>query len=209
MTTRLPVRLAGRPSERAQLEGITVANSPFIVGERLYLRALEESDADGPYAAWLNDVEVCLGNAHHVFPSTHTDRLAYIRSTHGSRSALVLAIILKEGDLHIGNLSLQSIQWVPRKAEFAILLGDKEQWGRGYALEASRLIFRHGFSSLGLNRLESGVFATHPTVQKMVLKLGMRQEGVRRSAAFKNNAFVDVVEFGVLRDEFEVADRAL
>jgi RimJ/RimL family protein N-acetyltransferase len=32
--------------------------------------------------------------------------------------------------------------------------------------------------------------------------LAMRQEGVRRQAYFKGGKFVDVIEFGVLREEF-------
>jgi len=37
-------------------------------------------------------------------------------------------------------------------------------------------------------------------------KLGMRKEGVRRQALFENGAFVDVVQFGLLQEEFRRGD---
>ena len=63
----------------------------------------------------------------------------------GSRSALVLAMVLREDDRHIGNISLQAIDWIDRSAEFAILLGDRTAWGKGYSKEAAYLICLHGF----------------------------------------------------------------
>jgi RimJ/RimL family protein N-acetyltransferase len=39
-------------------------------------------------------------------------------------------------------------------------------------------------------------------MRRIALDLGMREEGRRREAAFKDGRFVDCVEFGVLRAEF-------
>ncbi len=42
-------------------------------------------------------------------------------------------------------------------------------------------------------------------MRRVAERLGMREEGVRRQAAFKDGAYVDVVEYGVLRAEYESA----
>jgi RimJ/RimL family protein N-acetyltransferase len=175
---------------------------PFLRGPRLALRALCAADADGPYLTWLNDAEVCLGNSHHRFPYTRASALEYIDAAAGSTQDLVLAIVLVEDQRHIGNIALTHIHPIYRSAELALLVGDIACWGQGYGTEAARLICSHGFAALNLHRIYCGTFATNTAMIRLATTLGMRQEGVRRQAAFKAGAYVDVVEFGMLRDEY-------
>jgi [ribosomal protein S5]-alanine N-acetyltransferase len=175
----------------------------FLAGPRLYLRALREADADGPYPGWFNDAEVCRGNSHHVFPYTREAALAYIRHAGQTRESLILAVVLREGHRHIGNIALQDIHPVNRSAELSILIGERDVWGAGFAHEAAVLIVAHGFSALNLERIGCGTFSGNAAMQKLAQRLGMKEEGRRRRAAFKDGRYVDVVEFGLLRGEFE------
>jgi RimJ/RimL family protein N-acetyltransferase len=177
----------------------------FIVGEKVTLRPLRDDDADGPYPSWLNDAEVCAGNSHHVYPYGKEQALEYIRGTRGRRDLLVLAIVVsKDGqERHIGNMSLQSIDHVWGSAEFAVLIGDRTAWGQGYGKEAARLLFQHAFRTLNLHRVHCGTFDSNTGMRRLAAHLGMREEGRRREAAFRDGRYVDIVEFGVLRSEFE------
>jgi [ribosomal protein S5]-alanine N-acetyltransferase len=175
----------------------------FLIGQRLYLRALEENDADGAYVGWFNNAEVCAGNSHHVFPFTRDAALEYIRRAGQRTDSLILAIVLKENDRHVGNIALQDIHPINGSAELSILLGEREAWGAGYACEAARLLLAHGFTELNLRRVGCGTFAGNEPMLKLALRLGMKEEGRRRQAAFKAGRYHDVVEFGLLRDEFD------
>lgn len=175
--------------------------SVFLNGERLYLRALRESDADGAYPGWLNDAQTCAGNSHGVYPYSREEALEYIRRTRGDRNNLVLAVVLRDGDRHIGNVALQAIHPVYRSAELAILLGDPASRGQGLGLEAARLLCRHGFAALDLRRIACGTFAGNLGMIRLAEALGMQREGVRRQAAYKAGEYLDVIEFGLLRDE--------
>lgn len=174
----------------------------FINGEQLYLRALEEADADGPYPTWFNDDEVCRGNSHHVFPYVREAALSYIRYAQQSREELILAIVLSNGDRHIGNIALQHIHPVYHSAEFSIVIGDKSAWGKGYSRVAGRLLCNHGFSTLNLNRIACATFDDNEAMKRLALSLGMKEEGRRRSAAYKRGRYIDMIEFGVLRTEY-------
>lgn len=174
----------------------------FLETERLSLRPLVEEDADGPYAGWLNDEETCAGNSHHVYPSTRAHALDYIRGVRSDKSCLVLAMERKADKAHVGNVSLQQIHPVYRSAELAILIGDPSARGQGLAFEACSALLAHGFNSLNLQRIQCGTFATNAGMISTALKLGFKQEGVRRKAAFKNGARVDVLEYGLLAEEF-------
>lgn len=173
----------------------------FLRGPRLYLRGLCEEDASGAYPDWLNDPEVCAGNSHGVHPYSRSAARDYIRASAASLQDLVLAVVLAEGDRHIGNIALQRMHAVNRSAEFAILLGDKSAWGQGYGEEAGRLICAHGFAAHNLHRIHCGTLASNAGMLRLAEKLGMRREGVQRQAAYKNGTYVDVVLYGLLRSE--------
>ncbi|MCS6796611.1 MAG: GNAT family N-acetyltransferase [Raineya sp.] len=175
----------------------------FLEGERIYLRALEEKDLLGNYYQWLNDQEVTLFNSHGRFPNNEKKIKDYFIFTQTASNALILAIIWKENDQHIGNISLQNINWIDRSAEFAILLGDKNYWGKNVGKEAGNLIIKHGFFALNLHRIYCGTSADNIAMQKLAQKLQMKQEGVRREAIFKSGKYVDIIEYGLLKNEYK------
>jgi RimJ/RimL family protein N-acetyltransferase len=177
----------------------------FLSGPHVLLRPLRPEDADGPYLSWLNDPEVCRYNAHHVYPYTREAALAFIEGARKSRSELVLAMVDRARGRHVGNLALQAISPIARSAEFAILFGDREVWGQGLATEAARLIVGHGFDALGLHRVGCGTSEDNQGMRKLAARLGMREEGRRRQAMWKRGRFVDMIEYGVLADEFHAA----
>ena len=177
-----------------------MAKHVFLKGSLVYLRALEEKDLHGNYFQWLNDEDVCRHNSHAVFPNTESGMKDFLESQHNSKNKIVLAIVDIQTDKHIGNISLQNVDWVSRTAEYAILMGEKKYWGKGYSTEASLIICDYGFTKLNLNRIYCGTSEVNIGMQKLAEK--MKKEGLRRKALFKNGAYYDIVEFGVLKEEF-------
>jgi [ribosomal protein S5]-alanine N-acetyltransferase len=176
--------------------------APFIEGDRIILRALIQDDINGDYVDWLNDAEVNKYNSHHYFPYSKSSAYKYIENVNNSSSVLVLAIIEKKSNMHIGNISLQQIDFINRTAEFAILIGDKKSWGKGYSREAGKLIINHGFVELNLNRIYCGTASENIGMRKLAESLKMIEEGIRKEALFKGGNYIDIVEFGVLKKHF-------
>lgn len=174
----------------------------FLTGSNIYLRSLLMEDLESGYLSWFNDQEVCKYNSHHIFPYTKEKAEKYINKINDSSSDLVLAILLKENNLHIGNVSLQNINYISRNAELAIIIGEKNNWGKGYSKEAATLIVNHGFSEMNLHRIYSGTSEHNKPFQKLAQFLGMKEEGRRREAQFKNGKYVDTIEYGILKSEF-------
>ena len=173
----------------------------FIKGEDIYLRGLTEEDVDGPWLDWFNDAEVCRFNNHHRFPSNGAALQDYLSSVTNSKKALFLGIFSTFGDTHLGNISLQNIDWINRSAEFAIIIGAKDSWKKGVGYEAGRLIIDHGLRELNLHRIFCGTSADNLGMQKLALKLGMSEEGRRRDSMFKNGQYVDIIEYGLVMQE--------
>jgi RimJ/RimL family protein N-acetyltransferase len=180
-----------------------IEQKPFIVGNHVVLRPLFETDINGRYPEWFNDAEVCFGNSHHVYPYLPGEAVEFIQSLTKKRDMLVLAILNKNTGEHIGNISLQEINFIYRDAELAILLGEKSCWGQGFGKEAVFLLVAHGFKALNLHRISCGTFLNNIAMQKIALSIGMRLEGTRRQAVFKDGVYYDMLEYGILKNEFE------
>ncbi|WP_338847001.1 GNAT family protein [Massilia sp. W12] len=187
--------------------GRQAADLIFLSGQKLDLRLLTPADADGDYPLWLNQAEVCFGNSHHVYPYAREAAREYIAQANKSRDSLTLAIVNKAG-VHVGNVALSSIHAVNRSAEFSILLGARSCWGQGFGREAALLMFTHGFDQLNLRRIACGTFSNNIGMQKIAHSLGMRQEGLRRQAVYKDGRYLDVLEYGILDEEFRAHHQA-
>jgi len=180
-----------------------VHKTNFLKGKRLCLRPLLEEDAEGEYLQWFNDEVVCRANSHHVHPHTREKILKYIRNAQESTNEFILAIALNENGNHIGNIALQDINQIYRSADLTIIIGDKSSWGKGYGLEAADLLLHHGFNVMNFHRISCATFDTNTAMKKLALALGMKEEGRRIQAAYKDGNYIDVIEFGMVKSDYE------
>ncbi len=176
--------------------------TPFIIGQQIYLRPLEPEDLNETYLGWLNDPEVAQYLESGIFPSTQGALENFYNRVVGASDCALLAIASKEADQHIGNVKLEPIDWVHRKATFGILVGDKQYWGKGVGVEATRLMVEYGFFRLNLNRIELGVYAEHQAAVRAYERVGFRVEGRLRENMFLDNEYRDSLLMGLLRSEY-------
>jgi len=176
--------------------------TPFILGTQIYLRPLEREDLNERYLGWLNDPEANRYLESGIFPYTKDELEKFYEQVTRSPDQIILAIVDKETDQHIGNVKLGPINWVHRKATFGILLGDKQFWGRGIGTEATRLMVEYGFFRLNLRRIELGVYAEHDAAVCSYEKVGFRVEGKFREDLFHEGQYKDCLWMGLLRSEY-------
>src|SRR5262249_39270580 len=116
----------------------------------------------------------------------------------GDRDNVFLAIILKEGDRHIGNIKLGPIQWIHRFADIGLLIGEKDCWGRGYATEAIRLVTDYAFCELNLHKLAAGCYDLNQGSIKAFQKVGFIVEGVRKQRFYYRKSYIDEILLGLV-----------
>ncbi|MEO6695303.1 MAG: GNAT family protein [Ignavibacteria bacterium] len=172
--------------------------NPFLISENIYLSPLTKDDISDEYVSWLNDAEVCRDNSHATFPNTLEKTVNYLDFISTDKSAVVFAIRWKKTDDHIGNISLQNINWINRSAEIAILIGNKNYWNKGIGSEVYKLVINYGFNTLNLNRISSGQIVSNEAMIKVCEKNGMKKEGLLREVLFKNGIYLDAVVYSVL-----------
>lgn len=180
-------------------------NTAFAEGSIVRLRPLERTDLNERYLSWLNDPEVTRYTETGIFPATAEDLENYYRSITGSKNDVMLAVADKKSGQHIGNVKLGPIRWIHRVATFGILIGEKEFWGKGVGLEATRLMVEYGFYRLNLHRIDLGVFAEHEAAVNCYEKAGFKVEGRLRQDLFLDGEYKDRLWMGLLRSEYKRA----
>jgi len=178
----------------------------YQLADGYYVRGLRESDLEGSYLSWFEDQEVCKYNSHGKF----VKNVDWFRAFYADLNLedRVVWAICHEDDGHIGNVSLQSISFINRNAEFAILIGNPKHWRKSVGLDASLTLLHHGFDKLNLERVYCGTAGSNVGMQNLAKRMGMVEEGRRRKHLFLNGQWEEMVEYGVLRDEFKDAQRA-
>lgn len=96
-----------------------------------------------------------------------------------------------------GVIMLGWIQAQHRSASVSYWLGEPFT-GRGLATEALRLLARHAFTELGLNRLEISASVSNPASIAVATRAGFTEEGISREYEFINGHFEDHLRFSRL-----------
>jgi len=178
--------------------------NPFLIGDRIYLRPLDEETDLDRCLGWINDPEVLttLGRRH---PTGRAAEREWLQEQYKSEEQMNLAIVLVDGDRHIGNCGFNEIDYVNRNAVFGILIGEKDAWGQGYGPEAARLILKYGFEELGLHRIGLDVYSHNPRAIRAYEKAGFVREGTLRESYYRNGVYHDTIVMSVLESEWRDA----
>ena len=193
--------------------------------DNFYLRPFTKEDITDQYLSWFADQEVTKYTSHGLFKYTKEMSIEFLENA-DKNGDMIWAIIAKlkstipqefspdfSGDFgtniiydHIGNIALQNINWINRTAEFSGIIGKKEYWGKGIGTDAVQLLFAHGFNKLNLNRIYLGTAKENIGMRSIAEKLGMQREGKLRNHVFLNGSYTDIIQYGILKEEWGMGD---
>ncbi len=184
---------------------------PFLIGSQLYLRRVEDSDLNDTYLGWLNDPVVTRYLETGKFPTTLGSLRAFWDNFQKSPTDLLFAIVLPaadggpKADRHIGNVTLNHVNWIHRTADTGLMIGEKDCWGKGYAYQAWRLLIDYAFIRLGLRKIIAGAVIDNGASLATLKKLGFQVEGTFRKEYLVEGRLRDGLRLGVFEDEFRSA----
>ncbi|MGE0549782.1 MAG: GNAT family N-acetyltransferase [Kofleriaceae bacterium] len=179
------------------------SRSPLLLTERLALRELRDDDAP---AIALGAGDPTVARFLLAIPSPYpvalarrwvTNRRQWWRTGRGITLAITERLAPEQ---LLGTVSLRRYTR-DRRAELGYWLASAA-WGNGIATEATRAAVEWGFSELNLARIYAQVLADNRGSQRVLDKLGMVVEGIKRQHVRKGSVLHDVLFYGLLRAEW-------
>eukprot|EP00461_Guttulinopsis_vulgaris_P009664 UN09735 len=141
------------------------------------------------------------------YPYTEEHARGFIEFCRNKADTLThFAVIDKQTGEFLGGVSF-GITPKHQQAEVAWSIAEKH-WGKGYCTEAAQALIDYGFTHKSLIKIFGRHFTNNPASGRVMMKIGMKHEGVLRSHVIKEGEAHDLYMYGILREEWEQQQKA-
>jgi RimJ/RimL family protein N-acetyltransferase len=167
------------------------------------LRAVEPADL-AFLQALANDPEVRSNVVDWDWPLSLAGQQEWFPSTLSDRTTRRFIVETPDG-APVGMTGLWDLDWRNRIALTGLKLGGTtDVRGKGYGTSAINAIMDFAFLDAGLNKLYATVLADNArSLAAYVRKCGWTEEGRLRQHAWRGGRYVDLVQIGILRSEYD------
>lgn len=177
----------------------------FLPGKKVSLREVRKSDLVlfQKFRNSYNDTK----NFRTWFPLTEYNQEKYWENVVNNHNKHMVFTITKKDSiiypLHhvIGEVRCSNIDWVNRKAEIGIVIGNEFRCN-GYATEAIELLMIFAFGRMNLNRLEAQYVEENTVSKGLFNKLGFVEEGTIRDAQYYDGVYHNIIVSSMLSQDF-------
>ncbi len=164
-----------------------------ITGKRIFLNPLNEEQVSSDYIRWMQDPQVLRYLTGRDKGYSRAELKRYVARMRKSPNDYLFGIFLKKKYQHIGNIKIGNVNALHKFADLGLIIGCKEEWGKGYATEAIALATQYAFQALRLNKLTAGMIVDNVGSYQAFIKAGYRKVGhLTRHVLFKGR-YVDTV----------------
>lgn len=181
-------------------------NFPALETTRLTLTALVEDDAQAIFELF-SDVSVIQYYDLEAFNelSQATKLIALFQSRFSQGLGVRWAIRLKDTNQLVGTCGFNSWNANMKNAVIGYDLMSSH-WGKGITTEAVHRIVQAAFAgelSCGkLNRIQGDTVLGNTASESLLLKVGFKEEGIRRQSGFWKSQFHDLKCFGLIQSDY-------
>lgn len=176
---------------------LTLESANFV------LRSMAAADVDDRFVGWFADAAVM----EHVALPMHQSRARLQRFVAGfdNRSTFLLRIHAKAGELPIGYFRVWCYPHYGY-AKTAVVIGERDYWGRKTVLETRARLLEFLFDDLQLHKVTGAVYTRNMAAVFNYKAQGFRCEGIlREQERGRDGRRLDVYLFGLLRQEWKAS----
>lgn len=172
----------------------------MIKGESVYLRPIRQGDTKSIYEASKNEEISNLIGKKNSLSQIQTTK--YYKRYLNDPTRYDFAICLSKENKIIGDVSIFQIDTESKKADFRIVIHNRNLINKGYGTEATFLAQEFVFKILKLNRLEVKLFSHNKHGITLCVKTGFKTEGTQRQALYQNYQYSDGVLMAMIRMDY-------
>ena len=175
---------------------------PILETERLILRPFTLDDAsDVQRLAGDRLIADTTGAIPHPYEAGMAEEwIATHKPEFESGKGVSFAITDRNAGSLIGAISLMGMS-PGHKAELGYWIG-RPFWNQGFCTEAARAVVRYAFKDLDLVRVHSSHYARNPASGRVLRKIGLRHEGLRRCHVRNRDRLEDLEIYGLLKSDW-------
>jgi RimJ/RimL family protein N-acetyltransferase len=168
-------------------------------GEKIVLRAITSADAES-CARWMNDRETVINSSGggRMPISVEEERDYLMRNSYCTFGIQRVS----DGEL-IGTCSFFDVNHQARSCKIGILIGDRENRGRGYGADAMKTLLHFLFIDRNMHRVALEVFEYNEPAVALYEKLGFVRECTYRQQVYAMGRYWDEYGYSMLRREYE------
>ena len=176
---------------------------PQLETDRLILRKMLVSDAADMYEyARRPDVTKFLTWNPHPNQTYTRNYLEYVATKYATGNFYDWAVIEKVSGHMIGTCGFTRFDFQSNGAELGYVI-NPDYRGQGYAPEAAEAVMKFAFDELGVVRLEANYMEGNLASRRVMEKLGMTYEGMRRRSMLVRNQYKNICVCSILIDEYK------
>jgi [ribosomal protein S5]-alanine N-acetyltransferase len=166
-----------------------------LESSRLFYQPMELKYATNEYLKWLNDPEI--NKYLEVKKENSISELESFINDAVKKKGFFWAIHLKENGKHIGNIKIDPVNKKHGTGEYGILMGDKNEWGKGYAKEASATIINFCFNEMNLRKMTLGVVENNTAAVKLYENMGFITEGIYKMHGIYDGSYCNILRMAM------------
>ena len=179
---------------------------PDLTTSRLLLTRITSADCESLYNLFSNPEVVKFYDLEPFTSISQAEKLiALFEARYLSNSGIRWAIRTKTSGELIGTCGFNSWSEKMRNATIGYDL-KPDYWNKGFSTEALFEILHLAFDGKlpcgSLHRIQADTIPGNVASEKVLLKLGFKEEGVRRESAYVRGQYHDMKYFGILKHEF-------
>jgi RimJ/RimL family protein N-acetyltransferase len=177
--------------------------NPILAGERIYLRPLEQNDAEELAAFEARETHTNIFSGGRIPTSPIAIRRLFGAAFKSMPpDTVAFAVCLKEDDTLLGQVGITGIDWAHRNGETFAFLRPGDYRGQGYGTEAKHLLLEYAFEHIDLHVLTSWVFEQNERSAGALAKQGYRPAGRLKADGIKGGVYYDDLVFDVVRADW-------
>lgn len=177
----------------------------MLIGENIILRPLSINDLEKTNQ-WRNNLNLIKLTQGVRFPKTlEMDREWFQSVLNDTTNRNVyFGIDEIESKEFIGIIQLNNIDYISGTAIWGFIIGEKNKHGKGYGVEAPRLLFEYAFNVLNLRKIYGYPISFNTATFRMHEKIGgFVEEGRLKNHVYYDGKYYDVLVLSLFKEQFK------
>jgi len=195
---------SGNVTEEMKIDKSCFNVFPQLESENLIFREVNSQDVEDIFKIY-SDPEVAKYDWY--YPITTKDEALFIINRYKrefeNKEEITWGVARKDDKKILGYCCLGSFNDASRRSEIGYGF-NRDEWNKGYATEAIKVLVKFGFDIMDFNRIEATVTLGNDASVRALNKANFLQEGIVRERSIMKGKFEDDVILAIIKRDYEI-----